>query len=111
MFSRQACSTDQPLSKATLLALLPSVVDTDNVIEVSTGKTISVQGQPQPLINSNVKSGVWEVIELQSPRKLLLNSSNWSIVSFSPHTGSVCVRFMDGVGTRTISLQIQRKNQ
>lgn len=111
MFFRQACSTDQPLNKATLLALLPSVVDTTNVVEVSTGKTISVQGQPQTLINSNVKAGVWKLIELQSPRKLLINSSNWSIVSFDTHTGAVCVRFMDGIGTRTLSFQIRKRNQ
>ena len=92
--SRQACSNQYPLSQASLLALLPSDIDKDFVIEVATGKTVSIDGISANTVTANVNNGVWERIEHELPRKWLVNStSRWKITSFDPRTGLVCISY------------------
>jgi hypothetical protein len=109
--SRTACTATQPLSQATLLAYLASDVDPNNVIEASTGNIIALTGQSQLVVQENFRTGVWLPIERLSPRKLLVNSKDkWSINSFDPISGLVCITFISPSGSRNMTFTLPRYN-
>lgn len=108
MNRRNACSSNNPMSKKTLLALLPSKIDPDHVLVAATGEVLDVTDQPPKTINSNFRSKIWLPIEESSPRKLLLyNEDKWEITSFDPQTRQVCVNYTNSAGTQHFSFAIQ----
>ena len=98
-FQRQACSFQYPLSQATLLALLPSNIDPQFILDLSTGLPVSYVGVPQNVVTANVNKGVWQYIERANPRKwLLYSTANWKITSFDPSSGTACIVYLNPVG-------------
>jgi len=96
-FSTTACRSLQTMTKQNLLALLPSSIDSDFVIEASTGDLINTNDVSQKLININLNKRTWLPREVFSPRKLLLYNDNWQIQSFNPKRREVCIVFTNNV--------------
>jgi len=102
----QACLPDQRLSKATLLAMLDSNIDTSKVIVVSSGEIIDVSQMAQTDINPNLNNGTWTYYEDRLPRRLLITNPNWKIVSFNPASRLVCVQIFPLSGMRVLNFTL-----
>jgi hypothetical protein len=105
------CSGNQTLSQKSLLAYLPSKIDSTTVIVASTGRTMSITDQLPATIKKNLQAGIWLPVELNSPRKLLLyNESNWVITSFDPSSRLVCLDLYNPTGIRHLTITIPIPN-
>ncbi len=107
MNHRTACSNNQHLSQKTLLASLPSKINSDKVIIASTGEILDVTDQTQKTINSNLRAKIWLPVEDSLPRKILLyNEDKWTITSYDPKSKTVCVTFTAPTGERQFSFTL-----
>lgn len=104
---QSACSSNYPLSQSTVLAYLPSFIDPNNILVVATGLTMSIVGVDQATIAYNVAQGIWAYIETESPRDFLIaDLSAWTITSFNPTTGMVCITYNSPYGNRFLSINL-----
>jgi hypothetical protein len=102
----QACFPDQRLSKLTILAMLDSSLDTSKAIEVSSGNIIDISKKLQSEINVNLNNGTWIYFENRLPKRILLTSQNWEILSFNPSSRLVCVQMNTKSGMRVLSFTL-----
>jgi hypothetical protein len=102
----QACLPDQRLSKNTLLALLPSKLDTSRVIVVGTTQVIDISNLPAETVNSHLNDGSWTYYETLLPRRMLVENSNWTITSFNPKSRNVCVNIVAPSGVRYLNFTV-----
>lgn len=94
----RACLPDERLSKSTLLAMLPSHIDYKKVIEKSSGQIINIENMDQTEVNPRINDGSWVYFEDLQPRRILLTSKSWRILSFNPSSRNVCVQMFNQSG-------------
>lgn len=111
---KQACSAQDRLSKVSFLAMLYSNIDETRVLEIATGKVISLTERTrrsdyeQALLEENLQSGAWVYYEQELPRRLFIANPNWSIASFDPATRNVCISMVTGSGTRVFNMTLPK---
>ena len=103
----QACLPGQMLSKTSLLALLPSKIDTTRIIVTATGQIIDVSQLPQIDINPHLNDGSWIYYETLLPRRMLLTNPEWQITSFNSTSRRVCVQIFAEAGMRVLNFTLQ----
>lgn len=101
-----ACLPDQRLSKNTLLAMLPSSLDTTKGIIKETGEIIDLTNLSENVIKTNIKNKVWVYYEELLPRRMLLTNPNWTITSFNPKRRNVCVIISTNSGDRVLNFTL-----
>ena len=104
--NRQACNSYQLLSKATLLALLPSKIDESRAIVKNTGEIIDISQFTLIEIQPYLNNGNWIYYEENLPRRMLLTNPNWSINSFDPVSKQVCVSIYAKSGKRELNFTL-----
>lgn len=112
IFKKNACQKDENLSKSTVLAMLSSNLDKTKAIILSTGEVINLLDEEGNSIYSaqqiqnllNNKTLVY--YENSLPRRLLLTNPNWTIVSFTPDDGNVCIMMESPSGKRQLSINL-----
>ena len=102
--SRQACSIASSISKATVLAMMPSVLDKTKAIVLETGEVISLESYTDNQIRANIRNKVWVYYETKMPRRMFLTNPNWSVTSFDPRTRNVCVQIETSSGSSVINI-------
>ena len=102
----QACLPGDYLSKTSLLAFLPSKIDTTRAIVTATGQVIDVSQLPQNQINPHLNDGSWIYYETLLPRRMLLTNPQWQITSFSGATRRVCVQIFAESGMRVLNFTL-----
>lgn len=105
---RQACQPGQRLSKNNLLAILPSKINKDKGIIVSTGEVINLVGIPQTTINNYLNDNTMVYFEELMPRRMLLTQPNWTVKSFSPDSTLVCVQIFTNSGMRMLNFTLSQ---
>lgn len=103
---RQACLSDQRLSKPSLLAMLDSHIDTSKVIVLSSGDIIDVSQMTYLEINRNINDKIWVYYEDRLPRRLLVSNQNWRVSSFNPVSRLVCVQIFTKSGMRVLNFTL-----
>lgn len=103
---RQACLSDQQLSKSTLLAMLDSKLDPSRAIVATTGEVIDISQTSINEIKSHLDDGSWVYYEENNARRLLLTNPDWRITSFNPATRSACVSIFTKYGMRVLNFSL-----
>ena len=106
--SKQSCQPDQNLRNKTLLAFLPSQIDTSKAIVVGTGQVIDISQMAHEDIYSNFNNGTWVYYEKLQPRRMLVSNNNWTVVSFSPRTRLVCIYIQTNSGSRMLNITLSQ---
>ena len=103
------------ISRNAFLALLNSDIDTDYVLEVSTGKKIRINDLKNPIdsktLQSGLKHGVYQQIERSFPKSALLDNDNWVVNGIDPVARTAFVTLETPSGLRYISCSLNVPNQ
>lgn len=103
---RQACQTNQTISKKSLLAMLHSSPNMDKGIIVATGEVIDLVGLPENTVKSYLRDGTLVYFEESQPRQILLLQPNWIVTSFDAASRQVCVQIFAESGMRALNFTI-----
>jgi hypothetical protein len=107
MISRNSCFGTDPLNKVTLLAMLPSHLDTTKAIDTTTGAVIDLTGVPITTIDPHLNDGSWVYYETLRPRQILLTNPHWTVLGFDPRAKRACVQLYTPSGPRVLSFDIK----
>lgn len=105
-FNKDACSAVEYLAKSTLIALLPSKIDTSKAIVKTTGEVIALSNVSPTIAKQNINNGSWVFYETLMPRRMLLTNPNWVINSFDSKAKVACVIMYSKNGSSHFSFSI-----
>ena len=107
----------QPTSipKSAFLALLPTKISQDYVLEVATNKQIRINDLRNPVnavtLQKNIKKGIYREIETAYPRSLLIENDNWSIQGIDVAARTALIRLDSSKETVYLSCDLLVPNE